>query len=46
MVPGTSVHPDERCSGPAIAQSFDVNQLGDVPQKHPPTLIRTANRID
>ena len=46
MVPGTSVHPHERCSGPAIAQSFDVNQLGDVPQKHPLTLIRTAYGIE
>jgi Fe-S oxidoreductase len=88
MVPGTSVHTHERCSGHAgtfgvkkathqqamkigkplfkamanhkdggapdvlssdcplgghhIAQGFDVNQLGAVPQKHPLTLIREA----
>jgi Fe-S oxidoreductase len=88
MVPGTSVHTHERCSGHAgtfgvkkathqqamkigkplfkamanhkdggapdvlssdcplgghhIAQGFDVNQLGEVPQKHPLTLIREA----
>ncbi len=88
MVPGTSVHTHERCSGHAgtfgvkkathqqamkigkplfkamashkdgglpdvissdcplgghhIAQGFDVNRLGDVPQKHPLTLIREA----
>ncbi len=88
MVPGTSVHTHERCSGHAgtfgvkkathqqalkigkplfkamanhkdgglpdvissdcplgghhIAQGFDVNQLGQVPQKHPLTLIREA----
>jgi glycerol-3-phosphate dehydrogenase subunit C len=88
MVPGTSVHTHERCSGHAgtfgvkkgfhdqamkigkplfkamanhkdggapdvissdcplgghhIAQGFEVNKLGEVPQKHPLTLIRTA----
>ena len=88
MVPGTSVHTHERCSGHAgtfgvkkathqqamkigkplfkamanhkdgglpyvissdcplgghhIAQGFEVNQLGEVPQKHPLTLIREA----
>ena len=88
MVPGTSVHTHERCSGHAgtfgvkkgthqqamkigkplfkamanhkdgglpdvissdcplgghhIAQGFDVNDLGAVPQKHPLTLIREA----
>ena len=88
MVPGTSVHTHERCSGHAgtfgvkkathqqamkigkplfkamakhkdgglpdvissdcplgghhIAQGFDVNRLGEVPQKHPLTLIREA----
>ena len=88
MVPGTSVHTHERCSGHAgtfgvkkathqqamkigkplfkamanhkdgglpdvissdcplgghhIAQGFEVNKLGDVPQKHPLTLIREA----
>ena len=88
MVPGTSVHTPERCSGHAgtfgvkkathqqsmkigkplfkamanhkdgglpdvigsdcplgghhIAQGFEVNKLGDVPQKHPLTLIREA----
>ena len=88
MVPGTSVHTHERCSGHAgtfgvkkathqqamkigkplfkamanhkdgglpdvissdcplgghhIAQGFDVNKLGTVPQKHPLTLIREA----
>jgi len=88
MVPGTSVHTHERCSGHAgtfgvkkathqqamkigkplfkamashrdgglpdvissdcplgghhIAQGFDVNQLGEVPQKHPLSLIREA----
>ncbi len=88
MVPGTSVHTHERCSGHAgtfgvkkathpmamkigkplfkamanhkdggppdvissdcplgghhIAQGFEVNQLGAVPQKHPLTLIREA----
>jgi Fe-S oxidoreductase len=88
MVPGTSVHTHERCSGHAgtfgvkktthqqamkigkplfkamanhkdgglpdvissdcplgghhIAQGFDVNELGVVPQKHPLTLIREA----
>jgi Fe-S oxidoreductase len=91
MVPGTSVHTHERCSGHAgtfgvkkgfhdqamkigkplfkamaqhkdggapdvissdcplgghhIAQGFEVNKLGDVPQKHPLTLIRTAYGI-
>ena len=25
-----------------IAQGFEVNKLGEVPQKHPLTLIRTA----
>jgi len=91
MVPGTSVHTHERCSGHAgtfgvkkathqqamkigkplfkamaahkdggapdvissdcplgghhIAQGFEVNQLGDVPQKHPLTLIREAYGI-
>ena len=88
MVPGTSVHTHERCTGHAgtfgvkkathqqalkigkplfkamanhkdgglpdvissdcplgghhIAQGFDVNRLGEVPQKHPLTLIREA----
>ena len=88
MVPGTSVHTHERCSGHAgtfgvkkgfhdqamkigkplfkamanhkdggapdvissdcplgghhIAQGFEVSKLGEVPQKHPLTLIRTA----
>jgi Fe-S oxidoreductase len=88
MVPGTSVHTHERCSGHAgtfgvkkpfhdqamkigkplfkamakhkdgglpdvissdcplgghhIAQGFEVNALGQVPQQHPLTLIRTA----
>ena len=88
MVPGTSVHTHERCSGHAgtfgvkkathqqamkigkplfkamanhkdgglpdvissdcplgghhIAQGFEINQLGAVPQKHPLTLIREA----
>jgi glycerol-3-phosphate dehydrogenase subunit C len=88
MVPGTSVHTHERCSGHAgtfgvkkgshqqamkigkplfkamaahkdggqpdvissdcplgghhIAQGFEVNKLGEVPQKHPLTLIREA----
>jgi glycerol-3-phosphate dehydrogenase subunit C len=92
MVPGTSVHTHERCSGHAgtfgvkkgfhdqamkigkplfkamaqhkdggapdvissdcplgghhIAQGFEVNKLGDVPQKHPLTLIRTAYGIE
>ena len=91
MVPGTSVHTHERCSGHAgtfgvkkathqqamkigkplfkamanhkdgglpdvissdcplgghhIAQGFEVNQLGVVPQKHPLTLIRQAYGI-
>lgn len=92
MVPGTSVHTHERCSGHAgtfgvkkgfhdqamkigkplfkamaqhkdggapdvissdcplgghhIAQGFEVNKLGEVPQKHPLTLIRTAYGLD
>ena len=92
MVPGTSVHTHERCSGHAgtfgvkkgthqqamkigkplfkamashkdggqpdvlssdcplgghhIAQGFEVNQLGAVPQKHPLTLIREAYGLD
>jgi glycerol-3-phosphate dehydrogenase subunit C len=92
MVPGTSVHTHERCSGHAgtygvkkathptamkigkplfkamanhkdggspdvissdcplgghhIAQGFDVNQLGAVPQKHPLTLVREAYGLE
>jgi len=92
MVPGTSVHTHERCSGHAgtfgvkkatheqalkigkplfkamanhrdgglpdvissdcplggghIAQGFDVNGLGPVPQKHPLTLIREAYGLE
>ncbi|MBU6502181.1 MAG: Fe-S oxidoreductase [Burkholderiales bacterium] len=32
--------------GHHIAQGFDVNQLGDPPQKHPLTLIRTAYGLE